>query len=151
MLYGLAPRTRSLPGFVVISPVLFGDDGSPLHYNNVFLPAACQGTRIGKSDQLIRNSQVSHLVDGSVPASLQRRQLEFLQQRNRQYLESLDTDRDVEGLIQSYELAFRMQMEAPGVSATLEQESQATQGTVRNRNGTDRQLRTQMPDGPTAD
>lgn len=126
MLYGLGTENQNLPGFVVISPVLFGDDGSPLHYNNVFLPAACQGTRIGKSDQLIRNSQVSHLVDPNIPARLQRRQLDFLQQRNRQYLEALGPDRDVEGLVQSYELAFRMQLEAPDV-LSIDQETRATQ------------------------
>ncbi|MFN7770770.1 MAG: DUF1501 domain-containing protein [Planctomycetaceae bacterium] len=126
MLYGLGSENQNLPGFVVISPVLFGDDGSPLHYHNNFLPAPCQGTRIGKSDHLIKHSQVSHLVDRGVPGSLQRRQLDFLQERNRKYLAARGGEPEIEGLIESYELAFRMQLEAPGV-LSLDGESQATQ------------------------
>jgi hypothetical protein len=113
--YGLGTENRNLPGFVVISPVIFGDDGSPLHYSNVFLPAPYQGTRIGLASTPVKESRISHLGDSSIPPDLQRRHLDFIQSRNRADVERLGGDRNLEGLIESYELAFRMQARAPEV------------------------------------
>jgi Protein of unknown function (DUF1501) len=115
ILYGLGTENQNLPGFVVISPVLFGDDGSPLHYSNVFLPTVYQGTRIGMSTVPIKDSKIGYLSDPSISPDLQKQHLDFIQMRNRRHLEEHGADRDMEGLIQSYELAFRMQMEAPTV------------------------------------
>jgi hypothetical protein len=113
--YGLGTENRNLPGFVVISPMLFGDDGSPLHYNNVFLPAAYQGTRIGIASTPIKDSRINHLGDPTLSPELQREQLDLIQRRNRRDQLLHGEDRNMEGLIQSYELAFRMQAQAPEV------------------------------------
>ena len=125
VVYGLGTENQNLPGFVVISPVLYGDDGSPLHYSNVFLPAIYQGTRIGNSHTPIKNSMIGYLNDPSLPRNLQRQHLDLVQARNRMDIGDAGEDRNIEGLIQSYELAFRMQVAAPEVF-DLSKESQAT-------------------------
>ena len=114
-----------MPGFVVISPMLYGDDGSTLDYSNVFLPAIYQGTRIGDARTPVKDSRIGYLGDPSLPSELQRQQLDLIQARNRMDQESAGEDRNIEGLVQSYELAFRMQMEAPSVF-DLTKESQPT-------------------------
>ncbi len=126
VVYGLGTENQNLPGFVVISPMLYGDDGSPLHYSNVFLPAIYQGTRLGNASTPVKDSKIGYLGDPTLPRELQRRHLDLIQARNRLDLETMGEDRNIEGLIQSYELAFRMQMQAPEVF-DLTRESKATQ------------------------
>ncbi len=123
--YGLGTENKNLPGYMVISPMLYGDDGSPLHYSNVFLPAIYQGTRIGDARTPVKNSKIGHMGDPSLPADLQRQHLDLIQARNRMDLEESGTDPNVEGLIQSYELAYRMQAQAPEVF-DVSKESEAT-------------------------
>ena len=126
VLYGLGSESQNLPGYVVISPVLFGDDGSPLHYSNVFLPTVYQGTRFGHFAQPIKDAKIGHLGDPTISPGLQRQHLDFIQSRNRRHLQQLGGDPNMEGLIESYELAFRMQVQAPEVF-DLNRESKATQ------------------------
>jgi hypothetical protein len=125
VVYGLGTENRNLPGFVVISPMLYGDDGSPLHYSNVFLPAIFQGTRLGDARTPVKNSKIGYFGDPSLPPDLQRMHLDLIQARNRMDEESAGADAQIEGLIQSYELAFRMQMHAPEVFDVM-RESEAT-------------------------
>jgi len=125
IVYGLGTENQNLPGFVVISPMLYGDDGSPLDYSNVFLPAIYQGTRIGDARTPIKQSKVGYLGDPTLPPNLQRQHLDLIQARNLLDQETMGADRNIEGLIQSYELAFRMQMEAPAVF-DLSKESRST-------------------------
>ncbi len=108
ILYGLGTENQNLPGFVVISPMLYGDDGSTLDFSNVFLPAVYQGTRIGDARTPVKESKIGYLTDPNLPPNLQRQHLDLIQARNRMDQEIGGEDRNVEGLIQSYELAFRM-------------------------------------------
>ena len=101
-----------MPGFVTICPNLGGDGGSVQLYSNAFLPAAYQGVPIGRSNDA-KNASIRYLTDDTIAAEAQRRQLDYLQQLNRDHLGRLETDRRMEGVIQSFELAFRMQAEAP--------------------------------------
>ncbi|MBM3786787.1 MAG: DUF1501 domain-containing protein [Acidobacteria bacterium] len=123
--YGLGTENRNLPGFVVISPMLYGDDGSPLHYSNVFLPAIYQGTRLGDARTPVKNSRIGYLGDASMPENLRRQHLDLIQARNRMDMEEAGANPEIEGLIQSYELAFRMQTEAPDTFDVMK-ESEAT-------------------------
>ncbi len=128
--YGLGTENQNLPGFVTIRPDLFGDGGNPQLYGSAFLPAAYQGTPLGEalrgvSAQAPPNPDIRYLEDQSIAPDAQRRQIDFLQAMNRRHLEKLGGDREVEGLIQSFELAFRMQAEAPGV-LDMSKESKAT-------------------------
>ncbi len=124
--YGLGTENRNLPAFMVISPMLYGDDGSPLHYSSGFLPAIYQGMRLGDARTPVKNSKIGYLGDPALPANLQRHHLDLIQARNRMDQEDSGADPNVEGLIQSYELAFRMQVQAPEVF-DISRESSATQ------------------------
>lgn len=117
VLYGLGTTNENLPGFVTISPPQ--SNGGPANYGASFLPAVYQGTRIGAGEQ------VSNLRNPRRSSSAQRLQLDYLQELNRGAVESLGQNPEIEGLISSYELAFRMQMEFPNV-LNLSDESAAT-------------------------
>ena len=123
--YGLGTENQNLPAFMVISPMLYGDDGSPLHYSNGFLPAIHQGMRLGDARTPVKKSKIGYLGDPSLEPGLQRQHLDLIQARNRMDQELAGADANVEGLIQSYELAFRMQVEAPDVFDVM-RETEAT-------------------------
>ena len=123
--YGLGTENRNLPAYMVISPMLYGDDGSPLHYSSGFLPAIYQGMRLGDARTPVKNSKIGYLGDPTLPADLQRQHLDLIQARNRMDQEAAGADAGVEGLIQSYELAYRMQVQAPEVFDVMG-ESEAT-------------------------
>ena len=123
-LYGLGTENQNLPGFVTICPVLSGDAGTPQLFGSAFLPAIYQGTPIGKSGDAM-NARIDYLRDASVTTAEQRKQLDFLADVNRRHLETSGAEAELEGRAASFELAFRMQMEAPKV-LDLSTESAAT-------------------------
>jgi len=123
-LYGLGTENQNLPGFVTICPVLSGDGGTPQLFGSAFLPAIYQGTPIGKSGDA-KNARIDYLRDASVTTAEQRKQLDFLADVNRRHLETSGAEAELEGRAASFELAFRMQMEAPKV-LDLSTESAAT-------------------------
>ena len=107
VLYGLGSTNENLPGFITISPPQ--TNGGPTNYGSSFLPAVYQGMRIG------RGEQVSNLQNPRRNLSAQRVQLDYVQELNRATVESVGQSSEIEGLISSYELAFRMQREFPNV------------------------------------
>jgi Protein of unknown function (DUF1501) len=115
ILYGLGSENQNLPGFVTISPPII--TGGPQNYGSSFLPAVYQGTPIGQQDTPLTQSQIAHIKNPELPLQLQRQQLDFVQELNREHLARSAADRHVEGVIQSYELAFRMQTEVPEVTS----------------------------------
>ena len=123
-MYGLGTENQNLPGFVTICPVLGGDSGSPQLFGSAFLPAIYQGTPIGKAGEA-KDARIDYLNDAGITTAQQRRQLDFLQDVNRRHLLESGADQELEGRAASYELAFRMQMEAPKV-LDLASESDAT-------------------------
>ena len=123
VLYGLGTENQNLPGFVTISPSPI--TGGPQNYGSGFLPAVYQGTPIGQSGTPLTQAQIRHIKHPELPIELQRHQLDFVQQLNRAHLAGRPEDDEIEGVIQSYELAFRMQTEAPEVT-DLAKESKAT-------------------------
>jgi hypothetical protein len=112
-----------LPGFVTISPLRA--HGGVQNYSNAFLPAAYQGTPIGSADVPITQAEIPFLKNLDLSPSRQRRQLDLIQRLNREHLSRAQHDPNIEGLIESFELAFRMQSEAPGLMK-LDDESLAT-------------------------
>jgi hypothetical protein len=122
--YGLGTENSNMPGFITIRPSLVGDAGSPGNFGAAFLPAVYQGTPVG-----LANSEEAAAIDysrnGKLTPELQRRQLDFLQTLNKNAL-ARTADQAMEGMIESFELAFRMQAEAPGLM-DLSKESDATQ------------------------
>ncbi len=112
--YGLGTENQNLPGFISVCPPLKGDNVGVHNFGNAFLPAVFQGTLLGSAARgATKSARFDHVADSSLPLELQRGQLDFIQQMNQSYLDKLETDRRMEGVIQSFELAFRMQAEAP--------------------------------------
>ncbi|MBL9092711.1 MAG: DUF1501 domain-containing protein [Planctomycetaceae bacterium] len=109
--YGLGNENRDLPGFVSIgAPTAHG---GPRNFGSAFLPAVHQATTIGRGGKL-GAGQIPNMTAGEALRS-QREQLDFLQALNRDHLERAVRDAQIEGAIESFELAFRMQQSAPEV------------------------------------
>ncbi len=104
--YGLGSMAEDLPGFVTINPV--SHLGGAQNYGSAFLPATFQGTRLGTGQRGVPHIANRHLSEGD-----QRRQLDFVQKLNRRVLAQDPNQPDLEGLIQSYELAYQMQTSVP--------------------------------------
>lgn len=103
--YGLGSQSQNLPGYVVISPKSVFQ-GAPL-WGCSFLPGAYQATWIQNLDQPISNlTPAGGLVQ-------QRRQLDVLRALNQIHQQRLIENDAMEARIASFELAFRMQTEAP--------------------------------------
>ncbi len=111
--YGLGSSNQNLPGYITIDHNISGDGGSPKHYGSAFLPAVYQGTRVDLPRASGSPAKIRHLSDPDFPAHLQRRQLDFVQNLNRDHVLRSGQDAQMEGMIESFELAFRMQSEAP--------------------------------------
>ncbi len=111
-LYGLGTTNENLPGFMTIAPpTLFG---GAQNFGSAFLPAIYQGTRIGTDGRLVANATVRNITPAAT-ANAQRREIDFLQALNREKLQRDRFNPEVEGVIESFELAFRMQGEMPRV------------------------------------
>jgi hypothetical protein len=109
--YGLGTENRSLPGFVTICPTR--GHGGAQNYGNAFLPAMYQGTAIGSASTPASSARIKNIANEQMSMAEQRRQLDFLQSLNRGHLERAGGDDRIEGVIESYELAFRMQSAVP--------------------------------------
>ncbi|HEV3384410.1 MAG TPA: DUF1501 domain-containing protein [Gemmata sp.] len=110
VLYGLGTENANLPGFITIAPPQ--NNGGPVNYGSSFLPAMYQATKIGRA--IGPNAQaVSNLKNPKQSMPSQRVQLDFVQSLNQNALEAGGENPGIEGLISSYELAFRMQGELP--------------------------------------
>lgn len=127
VLYGLGTENQNLPGFITVAPPLSGDQGSAKHFGNAFLPAWTQGTMVDLAASAGSPPRIRNLQNDALSKTLQRAQLDLVQQINREHLATLQTDQQMEGVIQSYELAFRMQTTAPEVF-DLSKETDATRG-----------------------
>jgi hypothetical protein len=120
--YGLGSENEDLPGFISLSPAL--GNGGPRNYGNAFLPPVYQGTPIGRAGIPARESSIRNLQPLR-PATEAKRQFALLQELHEAQLATRPGDAELEAVIQSYELAWRMQSSAPGV-LDLNQESPTT-------------------------
>ena len=111
--YGLGSENQDLPGFMSLAPL--STSGGARNYGSAFLPAANQGTTIGKNGKFDKNATIRNLGNADLSKSEQLRQLQFLQRLNAEQLKSGKRDSELEAVISSYELAWRMQNNAPGV------------------------------------
>ncbi len=123
-LYGLGSENANLPGFVTVNPP--SDNGGARNYGSAFLSAICQGTKIGgnqipgfyaaffKKDQE-PGPPLKNLENSNLTHEMQRAQLDLVRDLNRRKLEQDVYHPEIEGAIESFELAFRMQAEVPQV------------------------------------
>ncbi len=135
-LYGLGTENQNLPGFVTIKPTQW--QGGDKLFATSFLPGAYQGTPIGSApmaaDALIDNP-VDHLLPRGGNPEQRLLELEFLRRMNRRHADARRLDGDLEARIQAFELAFRMQAEAPE-AFDVSRETEAT----RRLYGLDREV-----------
>lgn len=122
LLYGLGTENRNMPGYITMRQAMTGDAGSPQDIASAFLPAVYSGTPVGMGG---KNLRIQYADEAGVPAKTQRTQLDFLKSLNQRHLERHAGDPAMEGMIEAFELAFRMQSEAPGLM-DLSKESKAT-------------------------
>lgn len=137
-MYGLGSTNENLPGFVTITPP--SGFGGSQNYGAGFLPADTQATRLGTEGRALGNAVVSNLKP-SQSSSSQRRELDLVQKLNQAQLSrngaSHADDPEVDGLIKSFELGFRMQSELPSVLDVNEESAETLQLYGIGENGTD--------------
>ncbi len=108
--WGMGSENENLPGFIALCP-----GGLPVagagNWRSAFLPGAYQGTLVDTAQtdptQLIRHIRNERL---SKPEQLA--QFEMLQALNARHLAKRPEEADLEARIHSFDLAYRMQMEA---------------------------------------
>lgn len=110
--YGLGTENRDLPGFITICPSL--SHGGVNNYSSAFLPAIYQGTPMGNAGVSSDKANFP-FITGTTPRDQQRREIDLLGSMDRERLTHLGPDPALEGRIESFEMAFRMQSAAPDV------------------------------------
>jgi hypothetical protein len=129
-LYGLGTENESLPGYIALNP----QAAAGQNYGSAFLPAIYQGTKVGRPagprpGGMNRGGSggppLPDLNNPRLQQTSQRLQIDLIQKLNQQKLRRDGEDPNVEGIIESYELAFRMQDTLPDLM-DLSGESQKT-------------------------
>jgi hypothetical protein len=123
LLYGLGTENENLPGFITICPTFA--HGGVNNWGAAFLPAHCQGTPIGNASVPSDKALVKHIINTQISPATQRKQLDFLAKLNRDHQSVSGPDLALEGRINAFELAFRMQSTMPEAQ-DLRGESEAT-------------------------
>ena len=118
--YGLGTENENLPSFMTIHP-----PGDPRTYGASFLPAIHQGTPLRVPDNTSEPA-IANLRDPQAQPAAQRRRLDLLQNMNQRLFDRVTTDSQMEGIIESFELAFRMQSKTPQL-VDLSMETKETQ------------------------
>jgi hypothetical protein len=96
------------------------------NFSSAFLPAIHQGTAIQHVGSSPDKAPIRNLTDRSLSKQAQRRRIDLIQSMNRRQLDRLQADQQMEGVIESFELAFKMQTETPKL-IDFNSESKATQ------------------------
>ena len=122
--YGLGTENENLPAFVTICPTLA--HGGVNNWGAAFLPAHCQGTPIGNASLNADAVRVKHIRNQRVDLATQRRQLDLILSMNQDHLNRVGSNTALEGRLNSFELAYRMQASMPEIQ-NLARETNATQ------------------------
>ena len=117
--YGLGTENRNLPGFIAVGPGPLIEGAR--QYGAAFLPAAYQGTFVSDLSNPIRN-----LKNSRVSPDRQRSELDALRRLNEMHIARRPDDSRLSARIESFELAYRMQSDAPD-AFDISRETEATQ------------------------
>ncbi len=108
--YGLGTENQNLPGFIAMCP-----GGYPIqesqNWQSGFLPGIYQGTYIDTRHTEMERL-IEHIKNDATPLAEQRQQLDLLRQLNDRHRQRRQQDAQLEARIQSFELAYRMQLDA---------------------------------------
>ncbi|MEO1970842.1 MAG: DUF1501 domain-containing protein, partial [Pirellulaceae bacterium] len=107
--YGLGTENENLPGFISLNT------SKSSVYSSAFLPSIYNGTPIGVNGEDMSQSTISNVTGDHLSLTSKRQQLDFVQLLNRNHLADRPGDQKLDSVIQSLELGFRMQSEAPGL------------------------------------
>ncbi|TWU49576.1 DUF1501 domain-containing protein [Rubripirellula reticaptiva] len=107
--YGLGSENQNMPAFVVLPDPGGGLKGGPPAWGNGYLPASYQGVTMRPGASPILDLQ----PQPGVSAGQQQRDLALIDKLNRRHREQRDSDDRLTARVKAYELAFRMQTEAP--------------------------------------
>jgi hypothetical protein len=124
--YGLGTENANLPAFVVMQDTATSTVNGPRNWGTGFMPGVYQGTRLGAGKEPLPNLD----TPASVGDGRQRQKLDFLGKLNRRHAAARPGESELDARIRAYELAFRMQAEAPEAIdlATETAETQALYG-----------------------
>lgn len=117
--YGLGSENENLPGFISLNT------SKSSVYSSAFLPSIHNGTPIGVNGENMSLATIDNITSGHLPPAATRRQLDFVQLMNRQHLAERPSDERLDSVIESMELGYRMQAEAPEL-LDIGQETAAT-------------------------
>lgn len=116
--YGLGSENRDLPSFVTLNVARTCS-------GNGFLPASYQGTTLITPSIDGQSAVVPHLTEAGISADVKRRQFDLTGRLNAANSTVTASDSQLDGMIRSMELAFRMQTAATALG-DLSQETRAT-------------------------
>lgn len=134
--YGLGCENQNLPGFVTLCPGLPVADSS--NWRSSFLPGIYQGTYLDTRKKTVAEL-IANIRNSDMDIPSQRRQLDLLTKLNRRHQHTRQEDANLEARIQSFELAFRMQMQATD-ALDITKESKQTQQLYKSDTVHGRQL-----------
>jgi len=130
-LYGLGSENESMPGFISINPAA----GAAQNHGSAFLPAIYSGTALNAGGERGPGAvmgrlagrgkrQVPDIRNPRYSSDQQRDQLDFIQRLNADKLKRDVEQPGVEGVIESYELGFRMQSAMPELMDISDEDQQ---------------------------
>jgi len=105
--YGLGSANENLPAFISLNA------SKPSVYSSAFLPTTVEGTPIGTNGQNMSTAMIANIDSDHLSLDAKRHQVDFLQAMNRDHLAARGDNSRLEGVIESMELAYRMQSAAP--------------------------------------
>lgn len=111
--YGLGSESENLPGFVTLQPSM--GNGGPRNYGNAFLPAIYQGTPVGRAGVATTEARIRNLANPNLKSDEQSRQFEALRRINAIQKNAHAGDTEMDAVINSYELAWKMQRSVPDI------------------------------------
>jgi hypothetical protein len=117
--WGMGSENQNLPGFVALCPGGLPVGGAG-NWRSAFLPGAYQGTHIDTSNS-DPAKLIANLKNSRLSTSEQLEQFELLKQLNAKHLESRPGEPAMEARIRSFELAYRMQLEATDAFDTTQE------------------------------
>jgi len=121
--YGLGTENSDLPGFITVCPTL--THGGVNNWSSAFLPAVYQGTPLGNASVASDQAKIPFIENRDTPREVQRAELDLVREINQRQLAATGPDQALEGRIESFELAFRMQAAAPELQ-DISDETEAT-------------------------
>ena len=117
--WGMGSENQNLPGFVALCPGGLPVGGAG-NWRSAFLPGAYQGTHIDTSNS-DPSKLIANLKNSRLSTAEQHEQFELLKKLNAKHLETRPGEPAMEARIRSFELAYRMQLEATDAFDTTQE------------------------------